>query len=420
MSQPIPADLHRWEALSPLDGRYGAQLAGVAAAFCEADLIRRRFQVEVEWLLALSECPEVAELGPLPAPVLRGWVDSFSVDDVAEVKATEARINHDVKAVEYLLRGKLAAAGMASAGPFAHFAATSEDVNNLAYSTQLRDALERLWCPEADRLAAAVLAVAEETAGLAMLGRTHGQAATPTTMGKELAVFVARWRRQIDGLRSLRLTGKWNGATGTYAAHVAAYPGVDWIDLTRRFVEGFALAWNPLTTQIEAHDALAEAFHHLVRFNSVTVDFCRDMWSYVSMGYLAQHARPGEVGSSTMPHKVNPIDFENAEANAGVSSALLGHLATKLTVSRLQRDLSDSSAMRNIGAGVGHSVLALLSAQRGLGRVAPDPVAMAADLDGAWEVLAEAVQTVMRRYGLPEPYEALKALTRGQALGPLQ
>jgi adenylosuccinate lyase len=401
------------DALSPLDGRYRSQLADVAATFSEGALVAQRFRVEVEWLLALSRCPAITELGPLPEDELRRWVADFGPEDVAEVKATERRINHDVKAVEYLLRGRLESAGLAPAVPFAHFAATSEDVNNLAYTLQLRDGLHRLWLPAGADLAGAVQGLAEANAGTAMLARTHGQPATPTTLGKELAVFSARWNRQLAAVEGLRFTGKFNGATGTYAAHAFAYPEVDWLALTRGFVEGFGLEWNPLTTQIEPHDTMAEAFHLLIRFNSVMVDFCRDMWSYISLGYLRQVPVAGEVGSSTMPHKVNPIDFENAEANAGVSTALLGHLATKLPVSRLQRDLSDSSALRNVGVAVGHALLAVRAARRGLGRVAADPAAMGGDLEAEWEVLAEAVQTVMRRYGHADPYERLKELTRG-------
>ncbi len=407
-----------FQALSPLDGRYRAQLGDVAAAFSEAALIRHRFAVEVEWLLALAGCPQIAELGTLPADVLRAWVADFGAADAAEAKAVEGRINHDVKAVEYLLRGKLESAGLSQAVPFAHFALTSEDVNNLAYTLQLREGLRRVWLPAAEGLADAVQELAEANASVPMLARTHGQAATPTTLGKELAVFAARWRRPVEGVRRLRFTGKCNGATGTYSAHVAAYPEVDWLALTRRFVEGFDLEWNPLTTQIEPHDTLAESFHLVIRHNSVTIDFCRDVWAYVSRGYLRQAVVTGEVGSSTMPHKVNPIDFENAEANAGLSTALLGHLATKLPVSRLQRDLSDSSALRNTGAGVGHAVLALRAARRGLGRVAADPSAMAADLEQEWEVLSEAVQTVMRRHGFADPYERLKELTRGAVVTP--
>jgi adenylosuccinate lyase len=403
-------------ALSPLDGRYAEAARPVAEVFSEAGLIRQRVRVEVEWLLALAEWDQVTELGPLPADELRGWVRNFTTEQAAEVKELERTTNHDVKAVEYWLGKRLADAGLAKAVPFAHFAATSEDINNLAQALQLREGLEDVWAPAAEGLASAVGALATETAGLAMLAHTHGQPATPTTLGKELAVFVARWRRQLAGVRQVRLAGKWNGATGTFAAHHAAYPEVDWISLSKEFVEGFGLAWNPLTTQIEPHDTLAEVFHGIIRFNTVLLDFCRDAWAYISLGYLRQRPVAGEVGSSTMPHKVNPIDFENAEANAGISSALLEHLATKLPVSRLQRDLSDSSAQRNVGVAVGHSFVALRSARQGLDRVAPDTDALARDLEGVWEVLAEAIQTVMRRYGLPEPYERLKSLTRGEVV----
>ncbi len=403
--------------ISPLDGRYAPQLRGIDAELSEAALIRYRFVVEVSWLRALAAHPGIVELASLPAPVdaaMTAWVDGFGDEDVARVKAIEAVTNHDVKAVEYHLKERLATVGFA--GPpaeFVHFALTSEDVNNLAHGLMLTAGLRDAWLPEATGLVDEVAALAIEHAALAMPSHTHGQTATPTTLGKELAVFVARWRRQLDALRDHRLLGKLNGATGTFGAHVVAYPDVDWRALSASFVEGLGLAHNPLTTQIESHDALGEVFHLLVRFNTILLDFCRDVWEYVSRGYLRQRAVPGEVGSSTMPHKVNPIDFENAEANVGVSTALAEHLATKLMVSRMQRDLSDSSAIRNVGVVVGHSLLAVRSARRGLGRVAPDPSAMGADLDGQWEVLAEAVQTVMRRYGLPEPYERLKQLTRG-------
>ena len=298
-----------------------------------------------------------------------------------------------------------------------HFACTSEDINNVAHALMLREGLSTGWLPQADGLVQEVWAAAEEYASLPMPSHTHGQPASPTTLGKELAVFAARWQRQVSGIRSVPLLAKFNGAVGTYGAHVAAYPEVDWISLSRRFVERFGLAWNPLTTQIESHDALAEVFHGIVRFNAILIDFCRDMWEYISRSYLTQRPVEGEVGSSTMPHKVNPIDFENAEANAGVSSALLEHLASKLMVSRMQRDLSDSSAIRNMGPAIGHSGLAVASARRGLARVSPSPDVMSAELAGQWEVLAEAIQTVMRRYGLPEPYERLKDLTRGNAVG---
>ncbi|MGH9114632.1 MAG: adenylosuccinate lyase, partial [Acidimicrobiales bacterium] len=406
-------------ALSPLDGRYAAQVEPFARAFSEEALFRRRLAVEVEWLLALAAEPSIPELAPVApetAAVLREWATDFGPAAMARIKEIERRTNHDVKAVEYFLKEKLAGIGFGAGAELVHFACTSEDINHVAYSLMLRDGLETGWLPPADSLVSDVWALAQEHASLAMPGHTHGQPASPTTLGKELAVFASRWDRQIAAIRSVALLAKWNGAVGTYGAHLAAYPEVDWIAISRRFVESFGLAWNPLTTQIEPHDALAEVFHGVIRFNSVLIDFCRDMWEYISRSYLRQRAVEGEVGSSTMPHKVNPIDFENAEANAGVSSALLGHLATKLAVSRMQRDLSDSSAMRNMGPALAHSGLALVAARRGLSRVSPAPEVMAAELDGEWEVLAEAVQTVMRRHGLPEPYERLKELTRGQAV----
>jgi adenylosuccinate lyase len=406
-------------ALSPLDGRYARQVEPFAQAFSEQALVRKRLSVEVEWLLALSAEPGIGELPPIPADtaaILKGWVAAFGAQEMARVKAIESRINHDVKAVEYLLKEKLAAIGFGPGAEFVHFACTSEDINNIAYALMLREGLATAWLPLADGLVEDVWTQAEQHAGLAMPSHTHGQPASPTTLGKELAVFAARWQRLVTRLRSVPLLAKFNGAVGTYGAHVVAYPDVDWILLSRRFVEGFGLTWNPLTTQIESHDALAEVFHGLVRFNSVLIDFCRDMWEYISRGYLRQRVVTGEVGSSTMPHKVNPIDFENAEANAGISSAVLGHLATKLLISRMQRDLSDSSALRNMGVGLGHSGLALAAARRGLSRVSPDAGVMAAELGGEWAVLAEAIQTVMRRYGRPDAYEQLKALTRGTAV----
>ena len=405
-------------ALSPLDGRYGRQVEPYARAFSEEAFFRQRFRVEVEWLRILSTEPAIAELPPLDEPIdraLQSWLDGFGPQDVARIKEIEARINHDVKAVEYFLKEKLAAVGFESSrSEFVHFACTSEDINNLSHALMLHEGLTEAWLPDARALTDEVWRLAREHRRLPMPSHTHGQPASPTTLGKELAVFAARWQRQIDAIAGLRLLGKFNGAVGTFGAHAAAYPDVDWPAVSRRFVEGFGLEWNPLTTQIESHDAMAEVFHAVVRFNTVLLDFCRDMWEYISRAYLRQRTVAGEVGSSTMPHKVNPIDFENAEANAGVSSALLGHLASKLMVSRMQRDLSDSSAIRNMGVAVGHSGLALKAAARGLAKVSPAPEVMAAELGAQWEVLAEPIQTVMRRYGLPEPYEQLKALTRGQ------
>jgi adenylosuccinate lyase len=403
-------------ALSPLDGRYAAQVERYARAFSEEALFRQRFTVEVEWFLALAAEPAIRELPAMDAEArsaIRRWVTGFGPADVARIKQIERRINHDVKSVEYLLKEKLAGIGLGAAGEFVHFACTSEDINNVAHALMLRDGLGNSWLPQARALTDEVWVQAEKYASMPMPSHTHGQPASPTTLGKELAVFAHRWQRQIDAIEATPLLAKFNGAVGTYAAHCVAYPEVDWIEFTRRFVESFGLTWNPLTTQIESHDALAEVFHGLIRFNSVLVDYCQDMWDYISRNYLRQRPVEGEVGSSTMPHKVNPIDFENAWSNAGVSSALLEHLASKLMVSRMQRDLSDSSAIRNMGVAVGHSGLAIASARRGLSKLSPDPRVMAEELEGEWEVLAEAVQTVMRRYGLPEPYERLKALTRG-------
>jgi len=411
------------DALSPLDGRYRARLEPYAEAFSETALMRARLAVEVEWLLLLGEEPGVEDLEPFSEEAtawLRRLARDFSIPEAQEVKAIEQRINHDVKAVEYFLKGRLAEAGLASRAEFVHFGATSEDINNLAYSLMVTRGLKEVWLVEAERLKDDVAAAARAFAGLPMPGRTHGQPASPTTLGKELAVFVHRWSRQLGQLARHRLQAKFNGAVGTYAAFVVAYPEVDWPSLSRRFVEGLGFEWNPLTTQIEPHDSLAEVLHGLVRYNCILVDFCRDMWDYTSRDYLKQVPVAGEVGSSTMPHKVNPIDFENAEANAGLSNAVCEHLATKLTASRMQRDLSDSSALRNLGVAFGHSGLAVSSARRGFSKAEPDPSAMRAELDAHWEVLAEALQTVMRRYGLPEPYEQLKELTRGREVGPEQ
>ena len=409
-------DDRRTGALSPLDGRYAPQLETYARSFSEEALFRQRFAVEVEWFLALAAEPDIPELPPVSAEraeTIRGWVSDFGPSDVSRVKEIERRINHDVKAVEYYLKERLTGTGFGAEAEFVHFGCTSEDINNLAQALMVRHGLETAWLPDAEELVDDVWAMADATAALPMPSHTHGQPATPTTLGKELAVFGYRWDRQLKSFRAPRLLAKFNGAVGTYAAHSVAYPDVDWIGLSRSFVEGFGFEWNPLTTQIEPHDSLAEVFHGIVRFNSILLDFCRDMWEYISRGYLEQRPVAGEVGSSTMPHKVNPIDFENAEANVGISSALLEHLASKLAVSRMQRDLSDSSAIRYMGTAVAHSGLALRAARRGFSRVSPSAETMARELGQQWEVLAEPIQTVMRRYGMPEPYEQLKALTRG-------
>jgi adenylosuccinate lyase len=411
----------RLRALSPLDGRYAKQMEPYAAAFSEGALIRERFAVEVAWLEHLAALPDVSELGPLTGreeAVLEDWVATFGAHEAEYVKRIEDVTNHDVKAVEYFLKQRLVKelGWPAERAEFAHFAVTSEDVNNLAYARIVRRAREEIWLPAAGALVDDVRAAALEHAGLPMLARTHGQPATPTTMGKELAVFVVRWERQLHAVRQVEILGKWGGATGTLAAHLVAYPDLDWMTIARDFVTTQGFTWAPLTTQIEAHDWMAELFDAIGRFGTVLLDFCRDMWSYISLGYLRQKVVEGEVGSSVMPHKVNPIDFENAEANAGIASALFDHLSQKLPISRMQRDLSDSSALRNIGSAFGYSGLAVMSARRGMARTYPDQAVLIADLECAWEVLTEAMQTVMRRYGIADGYEQLKSLTRGKPL----
>lgn len=387
--------------ISPLDGRYAGKVSDLRDHVSEWALMRRRVQVEVEWLLVLAP--------HLDAAPLRALYTGFSDADAEAIKAIEARTNHDVKAVEYLLRDRVDPA----VRELLHFGLTSEDVNNLAYALMLRDAIAEVWRPAAEELVGRVSDLARAARGVALLSRTHGQPATPTTFGKELAVFAARWQRQLDQLARQEFRGKLNGAVGTYGALAVAHPERDWEDVSRRFVESLGLTWSPLTTQIEPHDWIAELFHLLGRFNAILVDFDRDVWAYISRGLVKQRVVAGEVGSSTMPHKVNPIDFENSEANAGVSTALGQHMASTLAVSRLQRDLSDSSLLRNGGTVIGHSLLAIRSTLRGLGKIEVDERAMAAELEDAWEVLAEAVQTVMRKRGGEDPYDQLKSLTRG-------
>ncbi|HEX2087457.1 MAG TPA: adenylosuccinate lyase [Solirubrobacteraceae bacterium] len=391
-------------SISPLDGRYARQVEDLGEHVSEWALVRARVRVEVEWLLVLAP--------RLDAAPLRALYEAFSDEDAEAVKAIERRTNHDVKAVEYFLRERVPA----EVRELLHFGLTSEDVNNLSYALMLQGAMRDAWRPAAEELVAGVAALAESTRAVPLLSRTHGQPATPTTFGKEMAVFVARWRRQLEQLDRQEYRGKLNGAVGTYGALAVARPEVDWQDVSRRFVESLGLEWSPLTTQIEPHDWIAELFGLLARFNAILVDFDRDVWAYVSRGLVRQRPVAGEVGSSTMPHKVNPIDFENSEANAGVSSALALHMAQTLPISRLQRDLSDSSLLRNGGVVVGHSLLAVRSALRGLGKISVDEAALAAELDDAWEVLAEAVQTVMRKRGGDDPYEQLKALTRGAGI----
>jgi adenylosuccinate lyase len=407
-------------ALSPLDGRYAGKVDALRTVFSEYGLIRARIRVEIEWLLALGAEPGIAELAPFDAAQtarLRALADGFSVDDAARVKEIERTTNHDVKAVEYFIKERLK--GGQDLGPgleFVHFACTSEDINNLSYALMLSQARSEVLLPALDGLIDKLRAMAHEHAALPMLSRTHGQTASPTTIGKEIANVVARLRRQREVFAALPMPGKINGAVGNYNAHVASYPDVDWPAFSRRFVESLGLDWQPYTTQIEPHDGIAEASDAMKRIGTICIDLCRDMWGYISLGYFRQAVKAGEVGSSTMPHKVNPIDFENAEGNFGVANALFEHFAAKLPISRWQRDLTDSTVLRALGTGFGHALIGFDALMRGLGKLSANPDRLAADLDASWEVLAEAVQTVMRRHGLPEPYEQLKALTRGQGI----
>ncbi len=406
-------------ALSPLDGRYAAKTDALRPVFSECGLIARRIRAEVAWLQALCAEPRIPEartLTPAENAFLNTLADGFSTEDAARVKAIEAVTNHDVKAVEYFIKEKLAASSLADLSEFIHFACTSEDINNVAHALMLRDGLAVLHDAQ-QAVTAALATLAALTRDAAMLARTHGQPASPTTLGKELAVFVLRLRRQSEQLAALTFPAKMNGAVGNYNAHRAAYPDVDWPALAARVLEQtFGLQQNPLTTQIEPHDGMAEAFDALARWNTVLIDLDRDIWAYISLGYLGQKTVKGEVGSSTMPHKVNPIDFENSEGNLGIANALLEHMARKLPISRLQRDLTDSTVIRNMGVAFGYCLTAYQAALKGLGKVRLNPGRLSDDLDGAWEVIAEPIQTVMRKHGLPNPYERLKELTRGRAI----
>ena len=407
-------------ALSPLDGRYAGKLDALRPIFSEFGLMQRRILVEVRWLLALADESGIAEVGEISAEArdfLSTIARKFSLQDAERIKQIERTTNHDVKAVEYFIKEFIGGhPELANAREFVHFACTSEDINNLAYALMLRDARDGVLLPTIDKLIATLRQMAHALAAQPMLSRTHGQTASPTTLGKEIANVVARLARQRAQIAAVSLGGKINGAVGNYNAHVVAYPEVDWLALSRRFVESLGLQWNAYTTQIEPHDGIAELGDAIRRTNTVLIDFCRDVWGYISLGYFRQELKAGEVGSSTMPHKVNPIDFENAEGNLGVANALFGHFSEKLPISRWQRDLTDSTVLRAVGTAFGHTQVALESIARGLAKLNADPSRLAADLGASWEVLAEAVQTVMRRYGLPEPYEQLKALTRGQGI----
>lgn len=407
------------KSLTPLEGRYGAITQPFGDYFSEWALIKYRIHVEVEWLIAMAANPDFVELRSFTSEetiFLRNIVSNFDETAALRIKEIERTTNHDVKAVEYYLRGTLAAMSLADVLEFIHFSCTSEDINNLSHALMLKHGIENVWLPAAENLVQTVSAMAEEEKAIPMLAHTHGQAASPTTVGKELAVFAYRWNRQLKQLRSQEYLGKFNGAVGNFNAHSIAYPAIDWEAVSRSFVESLGLTYNPLTTQIESHDYIAESFHTLTRFNNILLDFDRDMWLYISLGYFKQKTIAGEVGSSTMPHKVNPIDFENSEANLGLSNAVLDHLANKLPISRLQRDLSDSSALRNIGTGIAHSHLAITYTLKGLRKTVVNEAALSEDLTHAWEVLAEAVQTVMRKHGHANSYDKLKAITRGKGI----
>ena len=407
-------------ALSPLDGRYAAKVDALRPIFSEYGLIHARVKVEIEWLLALAAEPGIVELKPFStaaAARLRALADGFSVEHAARVKEIERTTNHDVKAVEYFIKERLRDdAELAPALEFVHFACTSEDINNLSYGLMLARARAEVLLPALDGIAARLRALAHAQAGQPMLARTHGQTASPTTLGKEIANVVARLERQIRQIAAVELTAKINGAVGNYNAHAISYPDVDWPAFAQKFVESLGLAFNPYTTQIEPHDNVAEIGDAARRANIILIDLARDIWGYISLGYFKQKLKEGEVGSSTMPHKVNPIDFENAEGNFGIANALFEHFSAKLPISRWQRDLTDSTVLRALGTAFGHTQVALDSLAKGLGKLTVNPERIDADLDAAWEVLAEAVQTVMRRHGLPNPYEQLKALTRGHGI----
>ncbi|MGO9451567.1 MAG: adenylosuccinate lyase [Candidatus Binataceae bacterium] len=406
-------------AVTPIDGRYRSRTRSLSSYFSEFALIRYRVRVEVEWYLALAANSSFDAIAPLPAPAqhkLRAIYEIFSVDDARRVKELESETNHDVKAVEYFLKERLATLDAKLPLEVVHFACTSEDINNLSYALILKEFSERELIPQVEKTLGRIAELAHRYRSLVMISRTHGQEATPSTLGKELAIFAARIERQLAQLRRQEYLGKCNGAVGNFNAHRFAAPEVDWLAHSRGFVEGLGLMWNPLTTQIESHDFIAEMFAIVSRIDTILLGFCRDMWAYISIGYFTQKVVKGETGSSVMPHKVNPIDFENAEGNFGVASALLDHLAGKLPISRWQRDLTDSTALRAIGTAFGHVVVALASVERGLNRVEVNERRINQDLDDeqAWEVLAEGIQTLMRRHGFPRPYEKLKELTRGR------
>jgi len=407
-------------AISPIDGRYAAKTASLRPVFSEYGLIYHRLLVEVRWLQTLSRTADISEVPEFSAAanaLLDSIVQNFDPTQAQRIKEIERTTNHDVKAVEYYLKEQVAGhAELNAVSEFIHFACTSEDINNLSHALMLKSGRDQILLPMVNEVLEMINHLAHQFAAIPMMSRTHGQPASPTTLGKEFANVVHRMRRQLEQIAAVEMLGKFNGAVGNYNAHLSAYPDSDWPAISRQFVESMGLDWNPYTTQIEPHDYIAELFDALVRLNTILIDFSRDCWSYISIGYFTQKTVAGEVGSSTMPHKVNPIDFENAEGNLGLANAVLTHLAQKLPISRWQRDLTDSTVLRNLGTGIGHVLIALDSLKRGIGKLEVNTDAISADLEHNWEVLAEPIQTVMRRYGVEQPYEKLKALTRGQKI----
>ncbi len=413
-------ELNELTAISPVDGRYGAKTADLRACFSEYGLIRHRVLVEIRWFQALANNTAIKEVPPLASEsqaLLDNIIDNFSLEDAERIKTIERTTNHDVKAVEYFLKEKIAGnAELEAVNEFFHFACTSEDINNLSHGLMLKTGRDEILLPAMDAIIDKLSEQAKTLAAQPMLSRTHGQTASPTTVGKELANVVYRLRRQRQLFAEVTILGKANGAVGNYNAHISAYPEIDWPAFSANFIESIGLSINPYTIQIEPHDYMAEMFDAISRFNTILIDLSRDIWAYISLGYFKQKTIAGEIGSSTMPHKVNPIDFENAEGNLGIANALFSHLSAKLPISRWQRDLTDSTVLRNLGVGFAHSLIACQSLLKGLNKLEVNAIAIEADLNRSWEVLAEPVQTVMRRYGIANPYEKLKELTRGKSI----
>jgi len=413
-------ELSALTAVSPVDGRYGSKTSELRSIFSEFGLIKCRVEVEIRWLQRLSQHEAIAEVPAFSAEanaLLDSIVANFSEQDAQAIKNIEATTNHDVKAVEYFIKEKIETnAELKAVTEFVHFACTSEDINNLSHALMLKEGRDKVVLPYMEQVSEAIAKLAHEHADLPMLSRTHGQTASPTTLGKEMANVTARMRRQINQVKQVELLGKINGAVGNYNAHISAYPSIDWAKNAEVFVESLGLTFNPYTTQIEPHDYIAELFDAIARFNTILIDFDRDIWAYISNGYFKQKTIAGEVGSSTMPHKVNPIDFENSEGNLGIANAVLSHLAQKLPISRWQRDLTDSTVLRNMGVGIGYSLIAYQASLKGISKLQVNEKRLAEDLNNAYEVLAEPIQTVMRRFGIEQPYEKLKAFTRGQVI----